>query len=146
MDEEIRYRKNFLTNVIFRLDFIPINEINKTEPGEFWEGIKSEFPHRETKNVTTRITFFKDRQRIEHESRFPLYQFADSDNEKSINLTNSYLTIEFFKYQDFSSFKEVVEKTNFFNFYTPSSCTRLGLRYINQIVLAKDTPLSGTNI
>ena len=144
---EVRYRKNFLTNVIFRLDFTSIDEINTKIPGDFWEEFRFEFPHTETQEVIKYITIVKEGKKYDYENHFPLYVFSDSNNEKRVLLANHYLVVEFLKYQDFHSFQGIVHKIgdNFLKLYHPTNFRRLGLRYINQIVLPKGNPLIWNN-
>jgi uncharacterized protein (TIGR04255 family) len=138
-----QYNRNFLSNVIFRLDFTSIQNSLLTNVDNFRTSIKEPFPVYKTQNMieyTAKIEQGKELDNSQIES--VLYTFEDKNLEKKISLAHKFLTIEFFKYNNLTEFnanvKQVVD--TFLSLYPTIDFSRFGLRYINQIVLEKGNP------
>ncbi len=141
--EDIHYKNNYLTNVVCRLDFPSILEISTHVPDKLQNEIKEIFPYFEHKLIVKYSTIFDKDEKIDRRQEMPSYQFLNNERDKSVNLTQDYLTVEFFKYNNFKEFKNVVNKiiSSFTIIYMPTNFKRLGLRYVNQIILEKGNPL-----
>ena len=146
--EKKKYRKNFITNVICRLDFRPILKIDKSFLDNFRTAIKDQFPKIEEKKVMGFATKF-EKGTVEHAQvpEKPLFHYKDADEENSIILTDDHLIIESQNYKNFREFKKNIEFAldKFFGFVDNPDFTRLGLRFINQIVLSKGNPFVWNN-
>lgn len=141
--EDIHYKKNYLTNVVCRLDFPSILEISTHIPDTFQNMIKEEFPHFESKMMVKYSTFLNKDEKIDKRQEMPSYYFLNNEKDKVVNLSQDSLTIEFFKYNNFDEFMDIVKKiiSSFIAIYKPGNFNRLGLRYVNQIILDKGNPL-----
>lgn len=57
-EKDIKYKRNFLSKVIFRIDFSPILKISEKAPTEFQNEIKNKFPFSDKEDLlecTTKI-------------------------------------------------------------------------------------------
>lgn len=141
-----KYRKNFLTNVICRLDFRSIDKIDKSFFEDFRAVIKSDFPKiQEQKRQGFTATFQPDKpSKIIHSNlpEIPVFKYMDDSCENVIILSNDHLSIESTNYIDFKTFKKTIELAlgALIDIVNEPDFTRLGLRSINQIVLEKGNP------
>lgn len=146
----VKYKKNFLTNVICKIDFDPELSIKNEPPSKFQEKIKKDFPHLVENELNEYKTSFSKNENVIESFRAPLYVFKDSKTKavKVINLSYKYLIIEFFQYKSFEEFVECVRNVIdvFSELYEISEFSRLGLRYINEIKINKGNPFDWTNL
>ncbi|MFW9942557.1 MAG: TIGR04255 family protein [Candidatus Thorarchaeota archaeon] len=144
----IKYKKNFLKNVIFRIDFSPILIIKKEISSEFQEKIRADLPElEENKSIilTTNVVKNKDTgqvQRFEENEISKTWNFLSKDRNRKVICNHEYLAIEFYEYLHFEDYIQFVEKvyTSFLNIYKPLEIKRLGLRYINNILIKEGNP------
>ncbi len=129
------YKKNFLTNVIARVDFNPILSIKSTEPVDFQDAIRSNFPRLERVDgveLSIGPTGATSNQAP------TVWKFISKDNKRSVSLCFNYLALEFTSYSDskelFAQLEPVFDVFN--RVYKPDIIKRIGLRYINQISLS----------
>lgn len=142
--EKKKYRNNFLTNVLCRLDFRPILEIDKPFLDKFRAAIKGEFPIIEEqwkKGFEARIEKGKVVKHSEIPEK-PRYLYKDANEENIITLAEDHVVIDSRNYITFKEFRKIIDLTidTLTNFNINPDYTRLGLRYINQIVLNKGNP------
>ncbi len=138
----ICYKNNFLSAVVFRIDFSPILKINESV-AEFQEMIRSDFPILDkTKTLTLRAQFQKG-ETSQGIAEFPEWIFSNKDKTLQLNLANEHLSLQTNKYERFEVFKKATERIiGFFTSqYAPVQITRCGLRYINEIVFKEGNPL-----
>lgn len=142
--EKKKYRNNFLTNVICRLDFRPIPEIDKLFLDKYRTAIKGEFPKIEEKKVVGFAAKFEKGKSVEHAQmpEKPIFHYKDVNEKNTIILSDDHLAIESRNYINFKEFKKIIELAldTFLGFFNSPDFTRLGLRSINQIVLNKGNP------
>lgn len=141
---DTRYEKNFLTNVIFRLDFLVLDHQSICE--NFRSKIKSEFPIVQEENgFMQRININSSNQTLDNtQEQLKKFTFKNSSCDKLLVLERDSLTLEVLKYKDFSTFEKDVANVvrSFFECYKDIDLIRIGLRYINQIVLEKGNPFN----
>lgn len=140
---DIRYKKNFLTNVICRIDFPPILELVKTPPAKFQRKIRSSFPELKKLEAVEFKTTFQKNKKIDEKHDHLLFAFGNKDFKRKVELTFKYLAIEFTDYINYKDFSKIVKSVivSFCEIYKVSIFSRLGLRYINQISLPDGNPL-----
>ncbi len=133
------YKKNYLDNVIFRVDFDALYKINDP-PSEFQEKVKEKFPIPEQKELREYTWDFIKKEQTD--KIYPLWIFYNLDKSQKINISYKFFSLEFTKYHSFPEFKLIIEETynNFIKIYNPPLITRFGLRYINKIVLNNGNP------
>lgn len=144
MGEEV-YKQNFLTNVVFKVDFPKILELETNKPSDFQKAILKNYPIlNELQGQFIENAFNKKRFSTKIENRLK-WEFFTKDKKKKILLDCECLTIEYFDnvYKHFDEFLEDIKFVfkNFFEIYSSIIIKRIGLRYVNQIKLASGNPL-----
>ncbi|MCK4521181.1 MAG: TIGR04255 family protein [Nanoarchaeota archaeon] len=135
----IRYNKNFLTKVIFKLDFTEISNY-KNKLKEFQTTIKKEFPIlEEVKGVEIENVFGEPKA-----SGLVRWAFSNKTKEKIITFDSNNIILEFKKYKNFDEFFKLVELivNSLFKVFSSIIPTRLGLRYINKIEIDDKDPFN----
>ncbi|MCF6267609.1 MAG: TIGR04255 family protein [Desulfuromusa sp.] len=137
---DYKYKKNYLTNVIFKIDFSTLNYEEFVD--EFSKKIKDSFPLVEKKIIKEHKAEIKEEGSVLSESSDNCYVFFDSNKERKVSLFKNYMAVELFKYKDMNDFRETVSFVfDIYNkLYKNVDYRRLGVRYINQIVLEKGNP------
>ncbi len=129
------YHKNYLTDVICRIDFPPILELLNDTPKDFQKLLSEDFPILEpVRRLGVRIEG-KDTNITTEKLDSTVWRFLNKDKNTQIELTSEFLAIVSKQYTDFSSFKSIVEKVfnSFYELFPATIVNRLGLRYINQL-------------
>lgn len=143
------YQKNFVTNVIFRIDFPEILENQDQFPSEIIEKIKEKFPIcNQLIGQSFEIETKTNTKTIKHEEK-KSWRLANSDNTKIVVIDPKFLTFESLKYTDFQDFIDDVKFIfkHFVLLYSVAHVNRIGLRYINQIKWGiKEDPLDWENL
>ncbi len=133
--ERLEFIQNPLVDVILRLDFAPILDVDTQEIlAKFQRGIKQWFPYYEKK---TEYLHRIDSLAIGSKPiEFLAHDFISKDRSQIISISQTAFVINFKQYKSFKQFEDIF-KNNwklFKNaFSTPSMITRLGLRYVNLI-------------
>ena len=137
MDKKITYPRNFLTKVLFRIDFTPLEAL-KSEPTEFRNLIRSAYPRLEP--VVRTGALFEAQVGMQPTTRQvseTLWQFTSTDGTTLCNVLFNSVVIESNAYINFTTFatdlKVILDA--FYAIYPDVSVIRVGLRYINEIVV-----------
>jgi len=144
--DDVHYARNYLTNVIARLDFAgPIESLKSELPIAISDTIMRHFPVSEpTKRVAEQLSISPD-QFKHSRSEFTQWSFRDRAGHTTLLVRPQALVLEYSRYHDFETLQE-----HFMNVvsavlgcYTDVVGSRLGLRYINNLNLGSEaTPLS----
>jgi uncharacterized protein (TIGR04255 family) len=142
---DMTYRTNFLTNVVFKIDFDSIPDYSEALLENFRAKVSDDFPEYSVKDL------------VEHSSTVGSDGVMKSDSTTSkiglyvnptlahkVTLTKSSLSLEVFSYSDFNSFSSklttILDK--FLNLQPNiNDLNRVGLRFVNQISIPKTNPL-----
>lgn len=137
------YRKNFLSDVIFRVDFPLILEISKETPDKFQSEIATEFPILEPVKQYGFQIETKEDSSTPTPLNITIWRFKNKTGDFFIELNGNSLVVNAKKYTDYTSFKERVSRILkvFYKIYPSTVVQRLGLRYINQIEILKEKDL-----
>lgn len=141
MDGKITYPKNFITKVFFRLDFSIIDSL-ADEPTQFKELVKEIFPKMEPVVRTGYVFQAQENQQLTTKQETQtIWQFTSADGKIICNLLPNSLVIQASAYTNFTAFSEITEAvlTAFYSSYETITIGRVGLRYINEIVIPDDT-------
>jgi uncharacterized protein (TIGR04255 family) len=139
--DSIYYKNNFLTNVIFRLDFAPILKISTESLAEFQEIIRPEFPEFETNDLITVKAEIKSNKDSFERDISKLFIFKDPKGSKKIEISNKHLAVVFNKYSNFEDFQKNLEVAfDKLNSEFAPLIRRIGLRFINNIKINKGSP------
>ncbi len=131
------YKRNFLTDVIFRIDYPSIADLISTPPKEFQDKLFSKFPILEpTKQLGVKIETSGENITTTEESK-TIWRFKNKTASLIVELDSKFLVIVTKEYKNHTSFKESVSEVlkAFFEVYPDTILNRVGLRYINQITL-----------
>lgn len=136
-----RYKKNFLTNVLYRLDFSDIEELNDVVKLEsIYESFKDEFT---VKNIGKTVENSISIDPVTNQSSVvqnALNQLVcnSSNNSKRITINKRFLILELnrYSYTNFLDFLCFIEKVHreMNDFQDSLKIKRMGVRYVNQIV------------
>lgn len=135
------YKKNFLKKVIFRIDF------DKIELGllkSFLEKIKKDFPIVEEEKGEEGIINFDLKTKELKQVSNPLTSWNIYNKNKSIKVKvlPNFLTIEYFKYNSSTELLANVDIVSaFLKNFGVKTLNRVGLRYINEIIIEDKNPL-----
>lgn len=128
-----KYKRNYLSDVIFKIDFPVILELTENPPRQFQNKIINDFPILEPiKQIDIEIKRQETTQVLS-----TLWKFKNEDNSNLIELKINSLAVIQKKYTDYQDFKKLINIANkaIFDIYPITKINRLGLRYINQINL-----------
>lgn len=132
----IQYRKNYITNVIFRVDFPKILDLDLKEPtSEFQRRLLERFPiMNEIKRKGVEFEF-KDDLEVKKEDDELSWQFVNENNTKKVFIASDHVYIECTKYEGFEELSNDINTIfkAFAEIYPVKIVGRIGLRYINQI-------------
>jgi len=142
MTKGIRYKKNYLTEVIFRINFSNILQLsgkNKEAADKFQKEIFEKFPNvhfQYNNNVNVHVDIKEGKSQTKVEDGDLTWIFTDEQNTKQIELNSKNLILAYHK-GSYIGFEEFLEDISLIlmamRWYTPFNLTFLGLRYINQI-------------
>ena len=132
----ICYKRNFLREVVARVDFIsPIEELSNHLPPEISKAAKQHFPIAEPiEMVTSEIKVVPSSENVEHKiARFNQWNFHGKNREKTLSIIPSAFFVRYTKFKNFDSlrdeFMSVFEA--FYERYKDLQSKRVGLRFIN---------------
>lgn len=139
------YQQNYLTNVIFRVDFPKILELDINKPPvEFQKKIYKNFP------ILNEIPRDGVKFKVEPENGFQgqefkeiSWEFWNKEKTKKVYVDSTGVFIEYFNYDRFQEFFDDIKLVfeNFIELYPIEVANRVGLRYINQIGIDEGEPM-----
>jgi len=132
------YRNSPTHEVICQLRFPPILSINHTEPVDFQDAIRSEFPQyaRRQDAVAPRISGLGGPSpKVEQDPPVSNYNFVSADNQWKLNLTQNFIALSTLHYSGWEEFAHRLDMplAKFIKIYRPAYFERVGLRYVNFI-------------
>lgn len=143
------YKYNYLTNVIFRIDFPNLDFNVSKPPKDIIDGLKDKFPFSDmikAKSLELKIKDFKHSSKLEDVLS---WECKDRKNEKRVVISSDSLVLENLKYTGFDDFNEDIKFiiNLFAKSYPLNKINRLGLRFINQIdIRPPKNPLKWENL
>lgn len=141
--EEVKYKKNFLDTVIFRIDFSDILPLKEKIENSFQDAIKNIFPYLNTSIYSAYTSVFSSTAlNVGHES-ISVYEFSNTSSGLSLKISYNNLVLETKKYVDFENFIDVLHAIidEFNKVYKGYTINRIGLRFINVIKKTSGSPL-----
>ncbi|MAG44352.1 hypothetical protein CL633_00490 [bacterium] len=130
-----QYKKNYLTKVIFRIDF---HQIELGQLKTFAETLKKDFPIlEEEKGEEGRIDFdFKTKKFKQSANFITQWIFYDKNRLKKIHIHPRFLYIEYYKYKNFDALIfDVQHIIEFIKHFKIKTINKAGLRHVNEIEL-----------
>lgn len=136
MTNNVVYKKNFLKEVIVRVDFVaPIPELNSNLPPKFAAEISKIFPIIEPSEEIGHELQFGSAGISARQSKTNIWNFYSKDRLQQLSISASFVFISEKKYVSFKETKGVFTKvlSLIHKFYGETRSSRLGMRYINEI-------------
>lgn len=132
-----RYGINQLAEVICQLRFPEILAVGATDPVDFQEAIRKDFPLflRRQEQPAPKLTGTPGNMQLQNQKPVINYQFMSADGTWRINLTNKFISLTSTKYTCWEEFAAHLDKplAAFIKIYAPAHFERVGLRYLNFI-------------
>lgn len=130
------YPNTQLREVICQLRFPTILSINTTEPAEFQEAIRGEFPQyvRRQDAPPPKVTGLgTPNAKLEQPAPITNYHFVSADGLWKLNLTRDFISLSTLRYTGWEEFARHLDRplAAFIQMYKPAYFQRVGLRYVN---------------
>ena len=145
---DIHYGKNYLTEVIARVDFLsPIEGMQEKLPKEITAEAKRRFPIVEPQMMFSQHVEVRAPAELStRQTQMKSWNFHGKNRDKTLTINPAAIFVEYIKYSAFEELKQDFSATltALFETFHEAQPSRLGLRYINNIVLTYDNedPLS----
>lgn len=150
MADEKKYKHDFLTNVIFKVDFPQRLDINaQTPPAEFQRRIQDKFPHvKEAVAHAFELTAGNQNDISFKQQGVKFWEFYNREKNVKVLVSANDVSIECINYKGFHQLSEDINTifTTFFELYPSQIIKRIGLRYINEIKLDSGDPLDWNSL
>lgn len=149
MTKCVRYKKPFLKDVIFRIDFpSPLPNLKQSLPQSLHKVASMEFPMFEPQQAHSQEVRFEGADVQTKSSQLVQWIFHDKQREKSLTIDANSLAITVKKYDGFiyikNSMLNIVREL--YKNYPELLVSRLGVRYINVLSpIDKEGPLDWAN-
>ena len=132
-----RYDAHPLAEVICQFRFPEILAIGSTDPVEFQEAIRAQFPLflRRQEFPAPKLTGLPGNLTVQNPQPVINYQFSTPDGSWRINLTNTFISLACTRYTSWEVFAAHLDRplAAFIQIYKPAHFSRVGLRYLNFI-------------
>jgi len=122
--------------VICQLRFPTILTINSTEPADFQEAIRAEFPQYARRQDVTppKVTLINGNvPKVDQQPAVINHNFVSADGQWKLNLTKDFFALSTLHYSSWEEFARHLDKplAAFIKLYKPAYFQRVGLRYVN---------------
>lgn len=133
---------DFLKKVIFRLDFLGDIKLSGQVVDNFKRVVSDDFPKFEPREQVNMQMHIDQTEKIIKEKRSKAFYFHNDTTNNSITLQPDSIIFEIKNYNTYSEFRELVKKViqNLENENSSAKLSRIGLRYINQIIFDDGNP------
>lgn len=134
------YKKNFLSNVIFRIDFPVIKELAEKLPAGLKDEILKDYPKLDPiEQVGIHIENKGGDFKAEKETKIT-WKFKSKYEKLFVEIDPEYLAVISQEYSNYPNFRKKIENITkkFFSIYPDIKINRLGLRYINEIIMENE--------
>lgn len=144
MYEDVLYKKPFLKEVIFRLDFpTPLLGIEKSLPTKVSNKILKRFPIAEPQKSQAQEFQFSGTDFQTSSKEITTWTFHGKERNKTLSIIPSTLTLSVKNYVNYEllidDLRDILEE--FFKSHKDLNASRMGLRYVNIIDLKGDNPM-----
>ena len=125
------YVNSPLIEVICQLRFPTILSIGSTEPAQFQEAVRSDFPRYAARQDQQSVRVVDGK--VEQPAPITNYNFISTDGLWKINLTQNFVALSTLRYTRWEEFAQNLDKAlaAFIQIYQPAFFERIGLRYVN---------------
>lgn len=143
MDEQICYKKPFLSEVIARIDFAsPIERLDKAPPLKLVSTIVKSFPIIEPSDVLMQELAFDGNAVKTKQTASKQWNYYSKERDRQLALAPQSVYVQYTRYSSYEKTKEEFGAVvNALNVAFPGTlASRFGLRYVNQIDLPVNDP------
>jgi len=125
------YASSPLIETICQLRFPTILSIGSTEPAQFQEAIRSDFPQYAARQEQQQARLVNGQ--VEQPPAVTNYNFISADGLWKVNLTKDFIALSTLRYTRWEDFAQKLDKVLalFIQIYQPAFFERIGLRYVN---------------
>ncbi len=125
------YAASPLIEVICQLRFPTILSIGSTEPAQFQDKVRADFPRYVARQEQQPVRVVNGK--VEQAPPITNYNFISADGFWKINLTQNFIALSTLRYTRWEDFAQRLDKVLalFIQIYQPAFFERIGLRYIN---------------
>ncbi len=122
--------------VICQLRFPAILSINNTEPADFQEVVREDYPRyarRQDAQPPQFVGLGGPNPQVRQRPPVTNYSFLSADNLWKLNLTQNFIALSTLRYTEWEEFAHRLDKplASFISLYKPAFFERVGLRYVN---------------
>lgn len=130
-NDRYAYVRSPLIETICQLRFPTILSIGSTEPAQFQEAIRSDFPRYVARQEQQPPKLVNGK--LEQVPPITNYNFISSDGRWKVNLTKDFIALSTLSYTRWEDFAQRLDKilALFIQIYQPAFFERIGLRYVN---------------
>lgn len=127
------YVNSPLIETICQLRFPTILSIGSTEPAQFQEAIRGDFPKYAARQEQQQARLVNGK--VEQPPAITNYNFISADGFWKVNLTKDFIALSTLRYTRWEDFAQKLDKVLalFIQIYQPAFFERIGLRYVNAI-------------
>lgn len=144
---DVVFDKSPIRQVICQVRFPPILRIESEKPAELQDKLRGKYPHLRQEQGLQVDLGAPEGDEGESPRRAtvtpPLWAFSSSDEEWTVSLTREFVALSTGEnYQTFDELRDRLAEVfqGFRSVYDPAHATRVGLRYINQLVEPAGAP------
>jgi uncharacterized protein (TIGR04255 family) len=142
--DDIVYKKNYLTQVIVRFDFVaPIQGLEMDLPQKLAANLTSGFPILEPQDARLFELNFGPVEAKQVQKSFKQYNLFGKEREKQLSLTSRFMFVVYTKYSKYEEMRKTVNDgiTALVAEYPDTRVARFGLRYINTLDMNNIDPI-----
>lgn len=142
------YKRNFIKQIIVRIDLVSPLEIEKGLSKKLNSLILKAFPIIEPQQITEgKLQMDVKEIKSAPTNKFTIWNYHGKDREKSLQFGKDYFYIEYHEYKKYDEVKSefLGLLSRFVEEYPENQIRRFGLRFINKIVLDELNPTDWTN-
>lgn len=141
----ICYKRNFLTEVIARVDLVsPLPVLAEQIPKEISRIALDSFPIDEPKRALTQeVILSSDKEPATRKQEFTEWNFYGRNREKRLTVVQQSFFVTYKPYEKYENLRGdfLAISNGFFKHFEEAQPSRLGLRYINQLDVPGSNPL-----
>lgn len=149
MYEDVCYNHPFLKEVIARIDFSsPVEILTTNIPPKISNHALSRFPIQEPRKMLTQEVELSNQKLRHRKVEFTEWNYYGSDREKRLTIAPNCFFVTYSRYTSYENLKNdclpIADKI--FTHFSDLRCSRLGLRYINNIELREGNPFDWSRL
>ncbi len=134
--QRVVYQGAPLVEVVCQLQFPTILKIGASEPVEFQEQVREQFPIFELENQAQSALPSQVAEMLGVQAGSKVYRFRDEGQAWTVSLSNEFISLSTTRYTRWEEFRQKLNAPlgALRDLYRPSPFSRIGLRYIDAIV------------